>query len=229
MDEESEHPKESVTERVIVQKKSRAGSIWAIFGGLTMLMIAGFACFYFLASKAVNAPVNKLAETLSVVFGHDVTVNGSTAVLEKSEIGELALVQRKTQAIVKYETTWMGSNKMLIVRGDFLVKAGFDLSEGGNWQILEGKIKGKFPEGKVLSVEPIGDFEIYHADSGTINRLNSKDHENAFNYLKSQARRDAERSDIGKEAERALLRRINDRLSGQLGKDVQWDQTEALP
>lgn len=212
---------------VPLQKKSRAAAIWAFFGGVTLLMVAGFACFYFMVHRATSAPVDKLAEALSTVLGTEVKVSGSTAVLEKSEIGELALVQRKTQAIVKYETSWMGSSKVLIVRGDFLVKAGFDLSEGGNWGILDGRINGKMPEGKVLSVEPIGDFEIYHSDNGTLNRLKPQDHANAFNHLKRQARRDAERSDIGKEAERALLRRINDRMSG-LDTDIQWNE-ERLP
>lgn len=208
------------------QKKSRAASIWAFFGGFTLLvavgMLVGFACFYFMVSKAASAPVDKLAEALSTVFGTDVTVSGSTAVLEKSEIGELALVQRKTQVITKYETNWMGSNNLLIVRGDFLVKAGFDLSEGGHWGILDGKINGKLPEGKVLSVEPMGDFEIYYSSNGAINRLQPEDHAAAFNHLKNQARRDAERSDIGKEAERALVRRINDRMNGA-GERLEWD------
>ncbi len=209
------------------QKKSRAASIMAFFCGMTLLMVAGFACFYFMVSRAASAPVDKLAQALSTVLGTEVTVRGSTAVLEKSEIGELAVVQRKTQAIVKYETSWLGSDKILIVRGDFLVKAGFDLTEGGNWGILDGKVNGKLPKGKVLSVEPIGDFEIYHSDNGTINRLNPQDHANAYNHLKHQARRDAERSDIGREAERVLLRRINDRMNG-LDSDLYWEE-QPLP
>ncbi|MFK7909923.1 MAG: DUF4230 domain-containing protein, partial [Akkermansiaceae bacterium] len=166
---------EPSSEKQLPQRKSRAASIWAFFGGLALLIavgvLVGFACFYFMVSRAASAPIDKLAEALSTVFGTDVTVTGSTAVLEKSEIGELALVQRKTQAITKYETNWMGSNNLLIVRGDFLVKAGFDLSEGGNWGILDGEINGKMPKGKVLSIEPIGDFEIYYSSNGAINRL----------------------------------------------------------
>ena len=92
------------SENTTARKKSRAASIWAFFCGITLLMVAGFACFYFMVSRAASAPVDKLAQALSTVLGSEVTVRGSTAVLEKSEIGELALVQRKTQAIVKYET-----------------------------------------------------------------------------------------------------------------------------
>jgi len=224
-DASAEIPRPITAEKTVV-RKSRSSWLWALFGGLSLLTVAGFASFYYFVSKPTAAPVHRLAEALSGVFGTEVKVSGSTAVLEKSEIGELALVQRKTQAITKFETTWMGSNKLLIVRGDFLVKAGFDLSEGGQWGILEGKVNGPLPRGKVLSCEQIGELEIYYAESGSLNRLSPQDHATAFNYLKNQARHDAERSDIGKEAEKALLRRINDRLSG-VPENVQWK--EVLP
>ena len=222
---------ENITEEPVGQRKSRAASIWALFGGLSLLiavgMVVGAVCFYFMVDRVTTGPVDKLADAISTVFGTEVEVRGETVVLEKAEIGELALVQRKTQAIVKYQTSWLGSEKLLIVRGDFLVKAGFDLSEGGNWGILDGKIDGKLPVGKVLSVEQIGDLEIYHSDDGAINKLKPQDHATAFNYLMAQARRDAEHSDIGREAEQVLLRRINDRMSG-LDGGLEWSE-EALP
>ena len=130
MENEQKADQEEVKERVVV-KKSGGSRLWALFGGLSLLMVAGFASFHYFIAKPGVAPVERLADALSGVFGTEVTVNGSTAVLEKSEIGELALVQRKTQVITKYETTWIGSSKLLIVRGDFLVKAGFELSAGG--------------------------------------------------------------------------------------------------
>ncbi len=217
-----------VTQVMNIKKSRVPGILWALFGGFTLLLVAGFACFYFFFNKVTTAPIDQLAEALSTVLGTEVKVSGSTAVLEKSEIGELALVQRKTQAITKYQTSWMGSDKILIVRCDFLVKAGFDLSEGGQWGIMEGRINGPLPKGKVLSVEPIGDFEIYYSESGTLNRLNPQDHASAFNYLKKQARRDAERSDIGEEAKGVLLRRLSDRM-GDAGDELEWKKEEVLP
>lgn len=204
-----------------------AKAILAFFVGLTILMLSGVACFYFLYHKLAQDPVERMAGALSDVFGTEVVVSGSTAVLAKAEIGELALVQRKTQAITKFQTTWLGSEKTLIVRADFIIKAGFDLSEGGQWGILDGVINGPMPRAKVLSVEPQGDFEVYYAENGAINRLNSEDHARAFNYLKNQARKDAERSDITTEAERLLLRRIKDRM-GEVGEKLTWHE-ELVP
>ena len=209
-------------------KKSHAGCLLALFAGLSMLLATGFASFYFFVTKPTvdtgEQWVGRFADALSGVFGTEVNVSGSTAVLEKSEIGELALVQRKTQAIIKYETTWWGSENTLIVRGDFLVKAGFDLSEGGKWEILEGRINGAIPKGRVLSVEPMGPLEVYYSEDGLINYLSPEDQASAFNYLIRQARRDAERSDIGKEAEEVLIRRINDRMGEPFNDGLDWQR-----
>ena len=190
--------------------------VFAFFLGLALLVAVGFVCFYYFVvkpmSETAQAPVDKLADAMSSVFGVKLKVSGVSVILEEAEIGELALVQRKTQAITKYETTWLGSKKTLIVRCDFLVKAGFDLSAGGSWGLLAAEIEGALPRGKILSVEPLGDFEIYFAESGTFNKLSSEDHAQAFNFLKEQAKKDAEASDIVEEAEEVLIRRLNDRL-----------------
>jgi hypothetical protein len=212
------------------QKKPYAGCLLALFAGLTMLLVAGFASFYFFVTKPAldhgEEWGSRFGDALSGVFGTEVNVRGSTAVLEKSEIGELALVQRKIQAITKYETTWLGSENLLIVRGDFLVKAGFDLSEGGQWEILEGRVNGALPQGKVLSVEPIGPLEVYYSEHGLINYLSPEDQASAFNYLIRQARLDAEMSDICNEAEKTLIRRINDRMGETMGDGLDW---QSLP
>jgi hypothetical protein len=221
-------PNNQPDEKAVDARTSRAPKvIWAIFGGITVLVCAIALCFYAFFAMVFDKPVRTFANAMGEVLGTTIEVTGSTAVLEKSEIGELALVQRKTQAITKFQTTWLGSEKVLIVRGDFLVKAGFDLTEGGQWSIIGGIIDGPIPQGKVLSVEPIGDFEIYYAENGAINRLEPEDHARAFNHLKNQARRDAERSDIGKEAERVLVRRMSDIMRSRHG-ELQW-QAELLP
>jgi len=201
--------------------------VWAFFAGLALLTFTGFCCFYFFVTKPIRetaeAPIRKLGDAMSKILGKKVAVSGSTVTLEKSEIGELAVVQRKTQAITKYETRWLGSNKVLIVRCDFLVKAGFDLSGGAGWELLPDKILDHSPRASILSVEPVGEFEIYFSESGTLNKLNSEDHANAFNTLKKQAREDAEQSDIIEEAEAVLRRRLQDRMG------VDYLPVERLP
>lgn len=191
----------------------------AFFLGLSFLIAVGFTCFYFFVAKPMKEsamePVARLADAMSNILGTTVEVQGKSVVLEQSEIGELALLQRKMHSITKYQGRWLGSEKTLIVRCDFIVKAGFDLSEGGQWGFLHGELEGALPEGKVLSVEPLGDFEIYFSESGILNKLSSEDHAEAFNLLKDQARRDAEESDIVEEVERNFRIRIMDKIGGE--------------
>lgn len=214
-------------EPTIQVKKSYAGCLLSLFVGLSLLLATGFVCFYYFVSQPTaetgEQMIDRFAGALSSVFGTDVKISGSTVMLEKSEIGELALVQRKTQAITKYQTSWWGSENMLIVRGDFIVKAGFDLSEGGHWGLLDGKVEGPIPKAKVLSVEPYGPLEVYYSENGIINHLSPEDQAAAFNLLIHQARRDARRSGLAEEAEEILLRRINDRMGGPEGQDLEWD------
>ena len=222
--------------------------VLAFFLGLSLLLITGFSCFYYFIAKPMQqtatAPIDRLASAMSQIFATTVSVAGESAVLEQSEIGELALIQREISSITRYQTRWMGSKKTLIVRANFTVKAGFDLSEGGQWGIITSSgaassvantatnsvntgyhIDGALPKGEILSVEPSGDFEIYHADNGTLNKLSSQDHAEAFNLLKAQARRDAEASDAPAAAE-ALLRQ---RLADLLGSDYNHHQQELIP
>lgn len=221
---------ETVTSEIreVLVKRSYGGCFLSFFVGMSILLFSGFAGFYYFVAKPMAATGQdmtvELAEALSGVFGTNVEVVGSTVVLEKSEIEELAVVQRKIQVITKYETSWMGSENLMIVRGDFLVKAGFDLSGGGEWSFVDGRMDGPLPEGKVLSVEPIGSLEVYYSENGIINHLSTEDQASAFNYLIRQARRDAERSDIGREAEDVLIRRVNDRLGAPPARRIDWQR-----
>ena len=83
---------ESVSDKYALQKKSCASAIMAVSVGIILLLVAGTACFYLIVSRATVAPVDKLAEALSTIMGTEVTVRGSTAVLEKSEIDELEVL-----------------------------------------------------------------------------------------------------------------------------------------
>ncbi|MDB4547499.1 DUF4230 domain-containing protein [Akkermansiaceae bacterium] len=113
----------------------------------------------------------------------------------------------------------MGSDKMIIVKGDFLVKAGFDLTEFDGFELEGEKVVGTWPSAKVLSVEQL-DYEVFFSKNGVINKLSQGDFENVSNLLQKQARTDAvEHSDILQDAERVIRTRLED-LSGGT---YQWE------
>ena len=195
---------------------NKGGCILSFFVGLSLLLVVGGGLFYFLVARpamAAMSPVDRLAEALKNVTDHEVTVNGSSITLARAEMRELAVVERRVQSMVKYETKWLGSDKMIIVKGDFLVKAGFDLTEFDGFELEGDKVIGQWPKAKVLSVEQL-DYDIFFSKNGVVNKLSEQDYEAVSKLLQKQAREDAElHSDILQSAERVIQTRLDD-LSG---------------
>jgi hypothetical protein len=191
------------------ETKSAGATVWAFFGGLALLMVVGMASFYFFVGKPATAPLDRFAKVLEQVTQRKVVVSGSTVTLEESGVSELAVVQRKTQSLIKYETSWLTSENILIVRGEFVVKAGFDLSKVTKIEMVDGEVSGTWPEAEILSVE-LKDYEVFFSQDGTINKLQPKDQEEAIVLLLEQAREDAQESDLREEAERRLRERLED-------------------
>jgi len=160
-------------------------------------------------SPSSAAPIEAFRQALQTITKKEVSISGNTVVIENTDVMELALIQRKTQHVVKYHTRWLASDNLLILRGDFIIKAGYDLSQSTEFSIENGLVSGNWPEAKILSVEMI-DYEVYHSKNGSINKLQAKDHEAAVKQLLKQARQDAQNSDLLKETQKALNDRLND-------------------
>ena len=82
------------------------------FAGLVILVIAAMAAFHFFIGKplgSMNSPVDKLARALGSVTNSEVKVDGYTLTLESAETRELIVVKRRTQTVVKFESSWLGS------------------------------------------------------------------------------------------------------------------------
>ena len=137
------------------------------------------AAFYYSVGKPGMSPVDRLAEALRNVTDSEVTVSGASVTLARAEMRELAVVEQKVQSMVKYEAKWLGSDKLLIVKGDFLIKAGFDLTGFEGFELEGDKVVGEWPKAKVLSVEQL-DYEIFFSKSG---RIDAEEHTIFLNLL----------------------------------------------
>jgi len=185
---------------------------------LVVLGIAGMAAFHFFVAKPIQDmnPMDKLRNALGAVTNNEVKVDGYTLTLESAETRELVVVKRRTQTVVKYESTWLGSKKIFILKGDFEVKAGFDLSEFEGFEVEGSKAVGEWPDPRLLGVSLL-DYEIFFSSSGTINRIKESDRERATNLLHQQARIDAiQNSDILDEADRIIQTRLRDLTDGEI-------------
>ena len=108
------------------------GWLWAGLG-LSVVIIAGGAVAWLLlvrpAEKAAGGLRDTVVEALETITGEQFTVASNTITLQKAAIAEFNVIQRKAQTMIKMETTVFGSKATLILRGDFIVKAGYDLSK----------------------------------------------------------------------------------------------------
>lgn len=207
---------------------------WLWFGvGLSLVIATSGVVAWFFFVRPVQSQVGTLrhavAHALERITGQQVTVHSNTVTLQKTNIAELSVVQRKTQTILRHETSLLGSKSTLILRGDFLVKAGFDLTKPFSVHFNEetGEVRADFPPAKITSVELIH-YEVYFAESGVINKIKPEDQELATQLMLAQARLEAERSDIKEEAEVQLARRLKDILGLRAQKIYLRDQ-EVLP
>jgi hypothetical protein len=149
------------------------------------------------------------------------TIKGDSVVLEKSAVAELAVCQRKTQVVMKYETQWLNSTKVLVVRGDFIAKAGFDLTQEFRFTVKqpEREVVVDLPRPKILSVA-FQNYEVLFSSDGIINKFQPQDHERVVNELLVKARADAEKSDLMDEARRQVEQRLRDLLQGGAAEQI---------
>lgn len=186
---------------------------------LAILGIAGMAAFHFFIAKPLGkmtSPIDKLASALGSVTNSEVNVDGYSLTLESTETRELIVVKRRTQSVVKYESKWLGSKKVVIVKGEFEIKAGFDLSEFDGFELKGNEAVGEWPEPRLLGVNLL-DYETFFSSSGVVNRITEKDREYMVNLLVQQARIDAiKKSDILEEAERIIQTRLEDLTDGEV-------------
>ena len=196
---------------------SPSGKIFVF--SLLLLVIAvavvGAAAWFFITKvQPATDPLNRLRSALSEITQQKITQSGHTLEISTQEVQELAIIEREQASIIKYETTFLGAKKTLILRGDFRVKTGFNLTKATTFSIIEGEVSGDLPEAEILSVEMLG-FEIYHSQDRAFNKLTSQDQEIATNQLLKQARKDAEESSLRSQAEDAFKQRLDDLMQAK--------------
>ena len=176
------------------------------------LFLVGLVGWYFISYlKPLSDPVNQLKNALEAITSNEIKQDGHTLEIQTNTIKELATVEREMQSIIKYEGSFLGQKKLLILKGNFRATAGFDLTETNRLSIENGEISGLDQKAEVLGVELL-DFEIYHSQDSAFNKLKPEDQEAATKQLLEQARKDADQSDLREQAELRLKERINDLL-----------------
>lgn len=215
-----------------VARGSGLGWLWAGLGLALVVLAGGFVGWLLLvrpAEKAAGSLRDTVVSALEKITGEQFTVTSNTVILQKSTIAELNVVQRKSQTMTKIETTLFGSKATLILRGDFVVKAGFDLTQPLSVTVNDttGEVRADFPPAKITSVE-LKNYDVFFSDNGLINKITPEHTGLATQQMLAQARLDAEKSDIKEEAEAQLQTRLKD-LLGRDAKKIILRDTQVLP
>lgn len=160
----------------------------------------------------------RLADNLGVT--PKVTVRSDVLVEQSRDVLELTTVERIVRVDHVYVHTWLASTKELRLRGDFRIKAGFDLSKGFEIEIDEipgrdvPRVTVHLPDPEILSLEML-DLRV-EEDEGIWNRIQPAERQQSIRDLQRIARREAERSGIREQARASFERQIQQALLQEL-------------
>lgn len=134
---------------------------------------------------------------------------------------EVTFAEQEMTHDLRYETTWLGSTKVLHARGRFTVKAGYNLADG-QW-FVEQKPDGTWivnlPDPTVLSCE-LKEVTMIADDDGMWNKLNAADRTQVHQQLLNEARAKAANKELFQRVEKELARRLREAAAREQGTPV---------
>ena len=176
------------------------------------LVLAAFAS-YIIVVKIPTDLASGIAKGVKEAFNFTplVKVENTVVIEQTMPILELAIVSRDLSVEYTWSHQWLGSTKVISLRGTFTAKAGFDLREPFAIEITKFPIvvRANMPEPKILSLQ-MNSYKIVQDESGWWNRVTDADREAAVAALQSRAREEAVNSGILAETRAAVESRIGE-------------------
>lgn len=164
-----------------------------------------------------------------------VTINDRVVFEQASPALELAVIERPTLVEREFTATFLGSSKRVRLRGEFVVKAGFDLRQPFSARLdrndasatTSGRrdeptlVRVSMPAARILGVES-KKIEVLELTNGLWNRVKPGDLQGEINALTEQARSKAEGASLAREAESALTAQLRERLGNDCRLEIQF-------
>lgn len=180
---------------------------FVIFRGPAVLVDKGMETAersYVLARKLAKDVVKALQIQPQVTIGSEVVYEQTKGILE------LAIVERRFAQSYTWEESWLGSTKRIELKGTFVAKAGYDMTQPFVVNISPDghDVRARVPPAKILSVELLSE-RVLQDEEGFWNALNATDRENAKNALLQLARANLEKSNLKAEADAELVKRLH--------------------
>lgn len=190
--------------------------------GFAIIVAVVIAAAYFMLVKAPPEAANKWYDVARKI-GKDVddvihvrprvTSSGVILLKESNSIRELSTTERNFECTHIWESTWLGSTKRIELKGSFIAKAGYDLTQPFSIDISEnGKtIRAHMPPARINSVEQLK-MAIIEDENGIWNKISREEREQVMNALLRNARTSLEKSDILKEADKAFMSQLEEAI-----------------
>ena len=207
----------------------------ALVACVLILCVAG------LSYKALNTTDKTIATVMSWpgkigaavkdLFHTDTTINSTSVTLKQEQITELALIQRKTLCVTKFDTaSVIHTHSTVIIRGEFTIKVGYDLNQGCkiNFDESTKTVRLSLPPAKILSIETVKQG-IYYYNEGIANSLDPEEMQEAYNANSSAARKEAEDLGVTHETEFLMQQRVKDIFRGLASEVIINDQPVNIP
>ena len=124
---------------------------------------------------------------------------------------EIVVAEKKIRVEYDWDHQWMGSRKTIRLGQEYLVKAGFDL-EKPFWVEMgpgPGEATACLPPAEILAVSPVGS-PTYVDDDGWWNKVTDADRATAMAKLADEAKLQAKRSGILRQAEEMTGSRLTE-------------------
>lgn len=198
-----------------------AAGMGVFFFGIVLVLGALFIGAQWFISKTGGDLVSRASSAFHTILNMapQTTLASGSVILEKSAIAELAVTQRKMRTVVNYKQAWLGSTKVMIVEGDFVVKAGFDLNKRFRFSVDKTlrEVLVEFPKPKILSVD-FKKLDVLYSSDGIINKLTPEDTAQVIRQMDMETRLQAAQSDIQKEAMQQVEQRVRDLIGDAASK-----------
>ena len=167
------------------------------------------------AAKTAEVAVGIVKTILNLT--PEVSMGTSVTAQKTMNILEVAFISKEFPIDYVFENKLLRSTKKLTLRGQYTVKAGFNLDGRFTLEIDETckRIHANFPGSRILSVQQ-NSYEVI-SDDGYWNKLNQKDQELAVNEMNRRAEAAALEMQVCEEAKASLCRQLLDltRTTGQ--------------
>ncbi|MEO7319825.1 MAG: DUF4230 domain-containing protein [Chthoniobacteraceae bacterium] len=199
---------------------------WKMMLVIIVAIIAGVSAWIF---HRIETWPERTAVRVSKAFaelGHlqpRITIKDRVFFEQTKSVLELAVVSRETQVEREMEHEWLGSKKKMRLRGTYLVKAGFDLTQPFSVRVDGSRIETKLPPPKILSVDS-KDIEVTVFENGLWNKISPAELENELRALPNLARQKAGESGLQKEAFDAFTARVRDKFAPDYQVEVKVAQ-----